>query len=296
MRARLAGFARDGAQVAQDREDEGDSDGPEDKVEDGAERSVMDEEEERPQSSKSEKMDDDADVTELEPEIGDEGRSSTDVVEETMVIDSSESEDDEPSKSPHDISRSAAAATAASPNSAQAADDLTSSTDLLPNSSSDGGVPSKGGVATTLSSPSKSSGVRTEIVRTVVGDAPPLAFDLERTNNAWRAYLERRSLSQSRSPQLATLASDLESADLGADDEQATAALARVLSKADFGLMDVVGQFNRGFIVARLCKIGGEGAGATDDLFIVDQHAADEKYNFETLQATTRLESQRLFT
>jgi DNA mismatch repair protein PMS2 len=31
-------------------------------------------------------------------------------------------------------------------------------------------------------------------------------------------------------------------------------------------------------------------------LFIVDQHAADEKYNFETLQATTRLESQRLFT
>ena len=296
MRARLAGFARDGAQVAPDREDEGDSDGPEVEVEDGAERSVMDEEEERPQSSNSEKMDDDADVTELEPEIGDEGRSSTDVVEETMVIDSSESEDDEPSKSPHDLSRSAAAATAASPNSAQAADDLTSSTDLLPNSSSDGGVPSKGGVAATLSSPSKSSGVRTEIVRTVVGDAPPLAFDLERTNNAWRAYLERRSLSQSRPPQLTTLSSDLESADLGADDEQATAALARVLSKADFGLMDVVGQFNRGFIVARLCKIGGEGAGATDDLFIVDQHAADEKYNFETLQATTRLESQRLFT
>ncbi|ETW76829.1 hypothetical protein HETIRDRAFT_442135 [Heterobasidion irregulare TC 32-1] len=32
-----------------------------------------------------------------------------------------------------------------------------------------------------------------------------------------------------------------------------------------------------------------------DDLFIVDQHAADEKYNFETLQQTTRIESQRLF-
>jgi DNA mismatch repair protein PMS2 len=55
----------------------------------------------------------------------------------------------------------------------------------------------------------------------------------------------------------------------------------------------VVGQFNRGFIVARLCK-AGDGEGATDDLFIVDQHAADEKYNFETLQATTRLESQKL--
>jgi len=32
------------------------------------------------------------------------------------------------------------------------------------------------------------------------------------------------------------------------------------------------------------------------DLFVVGQQAADEKYNFETLQATTRLESQLLFT
>ncbi|KAF8500788.1 MutL C terminal dimerization domain-containing protein, partial [Russula emetica] len=62
------------------------------------------------------------------------------------------------------------------------------------------------------------------------------------------------------------------------------------------GLMEVVGQFNRGFIITRLSKIGGEGLSATDDLFVVDQHAADEKYNFETLQATMRLECQRLFT
>jgi DNA mismatch repair protein PMS2 len=88
--------------------------------------------------------------------------------------------------------------------------------------------------------------------------------------------------------------SDLESADLGADDENATAALARVLSRADFGLMDMVGQLNLGSIVARLRKAGGEGA--TDDLFIVDQHGTDEKYNFEIVQAKTRLESQRLFT
>jgi DNA mismatch repair protein PMS2 len=32
-----------------------------------------------------------------------------------------------------------------------------------------------------------------------------------------------------------------------------------------------------------------------DDLFIVDQHAADEKYNFEMLQETTKIESQKLF-
>jgi len=48
--------------------------------------------------------------------------------------------------------------------------------------------------------------------------------------------------------------------------------------------MEVVGQFNLGFIIARL----------NQDLFIVDQHAADEKHNFETLQRTTRLKPQNL--
>lgn len=48
--------------------------------------------------------------------------------------------------------------------------------------------------------------------------------------------------------------------------------------------MRIVGQFNLGFIIAKL----------NSDLFIVDQHAADEKYNFETLQRTTRLKAQRL--
>ena len=31
-----------------------------------------------------------------------------------------------------------------------------------------------------------------------------------------------------------------------------------------------------------------------EDLFIIDQHATDEKYNFERLQKTERLQSQRL--
>ena len=48
--------------------------------------------------------------------------------------------------------------------------------------------------------------------------------------------------------------------------------------------MQVVGQFNLGFIIAQL----------NQDLFIVDQHAADEKHNFETLQRTTRLKPQNL--
>ena len=45
-----------------------------------------------------------------------------------------------------------------------------------------------------------------------------------------------------------------------------------------------IGQFNLGFIVARL----------HGDLFIVDQHASDERRNFERLQATTQLTRQRL--
>lgn len=48
--------------------------------------------------------------------------------------------------------------------------------------------------------------------------------------------------------------------------------------------MAVCGQFNLGFIIARL----------DNDLFIVDQHASDEKYNFERLVRTTVLNKQPL--
>ncbi|KAI9440283.1 hypothetical protein F5148DRAFT_1258759 [Russula earlei] len=256
LRARLAGFARDGARIVQVRENEGNSDGLE--QEEGVEI-VVDEE----RRSSSKKMVSD-------PDIGDEGQSSADA------------------ETHNDISE---VATAVTPTPKKLDDDVTSSEEPPLDSSSDGTL-SRGVVAAAQPSPPEVSGVRTEVVRTIVGDAPPLAFDLERTTNAWSAYLERRRLS--RPLQSAPRSSDLESADLGADDENATATLARVLSKADFGFMDVVGQFNKGFIVARLCKSGGEGT--TDDLFVVDQHAADEKYNFEALQAKTRLESQRLFT
>jgi DNA mismatch repair protein PMS2 len=52
----------------------------------------------------------------------------------------------------------------------------------------------------------------------------------------------------------------------------------RVVSKDDFKNMIVLGQFNLGFIITRI----------GDDLFIIDQHATDEKYRFETLQQSTR--------
>ena len=58
----------------------------------------------------------------------------------------------------------------------------------------------------------------------------------------------------------------------------------RVISKSDFARMKILGQFNLGFIIARL----------DSDLFILDQHACDEKYRFELLEQTTSLKSQPL--
>lgn len=52
--------------------------------------------------------------------------------------------------------------------------------------------------------------------------------------------------------------------------------------------MEVVGQYNLGFIIARKKSPSG------DDLFIVDQHASDEKINFEDLQQNTVIQSQKL--
>jgi DNA mismatch repair protein PMS2 len=60
--------------------------------------------------------------------------------------------------------------------------------------------------------------------------------------------------------------------------------LERIFKKSDFKNMQVLGQFNLGFIVTRLGQ----------DLFIVDQHASDEKFNFEKLQRTTVLNRQPL--
>lgn len=68
------------------------------------------------------------------------------------------------------------------------------------------------------------------------------------------------------------------------ENDVAAAALQRVLTKDDFARMEVLGQFNLGFIIGKL----------DDDLFIIDQHASDEKFTFETLQQTTILHQQPL--
>ena len=66
--------------------------------------------------------------------------------------------------------------------------------------------------------------------------------------------------------------------------EKAESELRKELSKDSFGLMEVVGQFNLGFIVT---KLGSH-------LFIIDQHATDEKFRFETLKSEERIVPQPL--
>ncbi|XP_072044566.1 mismatch repair endonuclease PMS2-like [Amphiura filiformis] len=68
------------------------------------------------------------------------------------------------------------------------------------------------------------------------------------------------------------------------DNTAAEDELKKVFTKDSFTKMDIIGQFNLGFIIAKL----------KSDLFIIDQHATDEKYNFEDLQKNTVLQSQRL--
>jgi len=60
--------------------------------------------------------------------------------------------------------------------------------------------------------------------------------------------------------------------------------MTRQVSKSDFADMIIVGQFNKAFIIAKL----------DDELFILDQHACDEKYNFEALCKQKHIHIQRL--
>lgn len=68
------------------------------------------------------------------------------------------------------------------------------------------------------------------------------------------------------------------------EETEAEKALERVFDKKNFAKMDVLGQFNLGFIIAKL----------NNDLFIIDQHASDERTNFEKFSKETILNKQPL--
>lgn len=146
-----------------------------------------------------------------------------------------------------------------------------------------------------------SSSFRSEIPSTAPSGSLTLSFDLPRLRSR---YASKRSFSRNTHVASKDAYSTLTSGGVASaagirnkDSTSAKEALSRVISKPDFEKMEVLGQFNKGFIIARLrrdAEEGGGGGGGQDDLFIVDQHACDEKYNFETLQRTTVIQSQGL--
>jgi DNA mismatch repair protein PMS2 len=121
-------------------------------------------------------------------------------------------------------------------------------------------------------------------------------FDLLQVLNTSTAKIgeQLRTLSETLSSYHESAASKAE--DEALDSEKAEEKLSLTISKADFAKMKVIGQFNLGFILAsRASEPNSEDDTVnSDDLLIIDQHASDEKYNFERLQATTIVQSQRL--
>ena len=135
-----------------------------------------------------------------------------------------------------------------------------------------------------------SSGYRDEIITTAVQGEVCLRFDMARVRSRYSARNDINGRTKPRDAFRAVAQASITS-DAGIanrDMARAEEALSRVISKDDFEQMEVLGQFNRGFIIARLSK------SASDDLYIIDQHASDEKYNFETLQRTTVIKAQAL--
>ncbi|TGO29874.1 hypothetical protein BPAE_0010g00580 [Botrytis paeoniae] len=87
------------------------------------------------------------------------------------------------------------------------------------------------------------------------------------------------------------------SQDEALDSDGAEERLSLTISKSDFAKMKTIGQFNLGFILASKAPeptTENSGIQTADNVFIIDQHSSDEKYNFERLQATTIVQSQRL--
>ncbi|KAG7507345.1 mismatch repair endonuclease PMS2 [Solea senegalensis] len=68
------------------------------------------------------------------------------------------------------------------------------------------------------------------------------------------------------------------------ENQSAEEELKKEISKDMFKEMEIIGQFNLGFIITKLHS----------DIFMIDQHATDEKYNFEMLQQHSALQGQKL--
>ncbi|CAM9152807.1 unnamed protein product [Pylaiella littoralis] len=120
-----------------------------------------------------------------------------------------------------------------------------------------------------------------------VGGAPPppLPYDMQRILRGCRRASRLKRKRDAHNASADSFSAKLSGCGAKDQDSKAAArAFSRVLHKEHFTQMRVVGQFNLGFMI---CLLGS-------DLFILDQHACDEKYNFEVLQETTTIHQQPL--
>jgi len=127
-----------------------------------------------------------------------------------------------------------------------------------------------------------------EIIPTREPAVVEVPIQLDNIVKVWEACTKHQSSidmdEQSRSD------SNLQGAGLNQSEAEAETTLSRNVQKTDFDHMEIIGQFNLGFIIVRR----RDQMNSADDLFIVDQHASDEKFNFEKLQRDTKLTGQRL--
>ncbi|MBW0463043.1 hypothetical protein O181_002758 [Austropuccinia psidii MF-1] len=127
-----------------------------------------------------------------------------------------------------------------------------------------------------------------EVLTTRATNVLAVPTEINSIRKCWESRKSRQALMSHK--KMETQETSLQGAGLEHSEVEAEAVLSRKVQKCDFERMQVVGQFNLGFIIVRR----RDQENFEDDLFIVDQHASDEKFNFEKLQRDTRLTGQRL--
>ncbi|PKX99147.1 ATP-binding mismatch repair protein PMS1 [Aspergillus novofumigatus IBT 16806] len=119
----------------------------------------------------------------------------------------------------------------------------------------------------------------TRLMSTIDGSLSGIESQMKRVQHSLRSYRRDVDYSQEDTATAATVTAEER--------------LSLTVSKEDFARMRIIGQFNLGFILATRSSDDGS-AESKDELFIIDQHASDEKFNFERLQAETVVQNQRL--
>jgi len=141
--------------------------------------------------------------------------------------------------------------------------------------------------------------------KAVTSQAPAVMFPSAFSLASLRAQGDGPGGARSALEEVAKFATD--GAVASADDKGtgAGAADAFRFDKSCFTQMRVIGQFNLGFIIAALRTAGNDGVNGREghggakyaaglQLFIIDQHASDEKYRFEALNRDSKVDRQPL--